>query len=100
MPSVARIDDVCTGHLLFPPRKVIEGSGDVFANGRPVHREMDKLAPHCLPEPVDGILVCHEGFLSLGLGSVLVNGRPIARKGDPVSCGGEIDTGSPNVLAG
>jgi uncharacterized Zn-binding protein involved in type VI secretion len=96
MPPVARVDDVCTGHGPFPSRKVIQGSGNVFANGLPVHRELDKLATHCKPPPI----TCHGGVLALGLGSVLVNGRPIARRGDPVSCGGEIATGSPNVFAG
>lgn len=99
MSGAARLGDICTGHECFPPRNSIEGSPDVFVNGRPFHRQGDGWAVHCCthPEVPHG---CHGSVLALGSSSVYVNGRQAGRIGDPVACGGVIATGSSNVFVG
>ena len=37
MPGVARLGDSCTGHGCWPSRSNVEGSPDVYVNGRPAH---------------------------------------------------------------
>ena len=95
MPGVTRKGDSCTGHGPFPPRASTGGSGTVFANGIPVHRQGDSWAVHCIPEPL-----CHGGGLASGSGSVSANGQQLGRIGDPVDCGSVVAGGSGNVFAG
>ncbi|KAE9627935.1 PAAR domain-containing protein [Parasedimentitalea maritima] len=95
MPAVTRKGDSCTGHGPYPPRASTGGSGDVFANGIPVHRQGDGWAVHCMPGPV-----CHGGSLASGSGSVSANGQQLGRIGDPVDCGSSVAGGSGSVFAG
>ena len=95
MPGVTHIGDSCTGHGLYPPRSSTEGSGNVFANGIPVHRQGDDWAVHCIPGPI-----CHGGSLAAGSGSVSANGQQLGRTGDPVDCGSSVAGGSGDVFAG
>lgn len=92
MPAVARLGDLCSGHEGFPPRPASSGSGDVFVNMLPVHRQGDSWAVHCC-------VVCHGSSLTEGSPSVFVNNIPIGRVGDAIECGSEVATGSPNVFA-
>ena len=46
MPGVARLGDSCTGHGCWPGRPNCGASGDVFCNGRGVHRQGDPYVPH------------------------------------------------------
>lgn len=94
MPAVSRLGDMCTGHGCFPPRPSTGGSGNVFVNGIPVHRQGDGWATHCCGPS------CHASVLASGSGSVFVNGKAIARIGDPVACGSAVSQGSSNVFAG
>ncbi|MEZ9880534.1 MULTISPECIES: PAAR domain-containing protein [Vibrio] len=95
MPAVTRQGDGGTGHGAFPPRTSTAGSGDVFCNGVPVHRQGDAWGVHCDPSPS-----CHAGSLSGGSSSVFVNGKPLGRVGDAVDCGSVVAAGSSNVFAG
>ena len=95
MPAVTRLGDSCTGHGCFPPRASTGGSGDVFANGIPVHRLGDSWAPHGCPK-----VPPHGGALSAGSGTVSANGKQLGRIGDPVSCGSSVASGSGDVFAG
>lgn len=95
MAGVARLKDICTGHGDFPPRPIIEGSSNVFVNGKPCARIGDELDVHCNMDPS-----CHKGNVATGSGSVFANGIGVGRLGDKVSCGGTIATASGNVFAG
>ena len=95
MPAVTRLGDSCTGHGTWPPRPSTGGSGDVFVNGIPAHRQGDDWAVHCNDVPV-----CHAGSLAAGSGTVFVNGKQLGRVGDSVSCGSAVAAGSGNVFAG
>tara|TARA_E500000178_G_C17033545_1_gene761973 strand:+ start:3372 stop:3659 length:288 start_codon:yes stop_codon:yes gene_type:complete len=94
MPAVTRIEDLCTGHGCYPPRKCIKGSSNVFVNSKAVHRKGDVWDLHGCGGSK------HGGVTSVGSSSVYVNGKPIARKGDPISCGSAIFESSTNVSAG
>lgn len=89
-PPVARLKDLCTGHGPCAPRPNIQGSPDVFVNSRPAHRKGDKWAVHC----------GHDSVLAEGSSTVFVNGKELGRIGDPVACGSDVATGSPDVFAG
>jgi uncharacterized Zn-binding protein involved in type VI secretion len=99
MPAVTRQGDVCTGHDCFPPRVSTEGSGNVFINKIPAHRQGDSWAPHTCTDPKTPHGT-HAGVLAGGSSSVRVNGQPLGRIGDPVSCGSLVASGSPDVIAG
>jgi len=94
MPAATRLGDYCTGHGGWPPRPNIEGSDNVFINGRPAHRVGDAWAIHC-----DHDDDCHGSVLLDGSLAVYVNGRALGRIGDPVACGSRVATGSPNVFS-
>jgi uncharacterized Zn-binding protein involved in type VI secretion len=68
----------------------------VFVNGIAVHRQGDAWASHTCPT----IPETHASVLAAGSSSVYVNGRQIGRIGDPVACGSQVATGSPDVFAG
>lgn len=96
MPAVSRKGDLCTGHGCWPPRPSIEGSNNVFINGKPAHRQHDKWDAHTCPS----IPETHDSVLADGSHTVFVNRRPLARITDPVACGSFVATGSSNVFAG
>jgi len=83
MPGLVRLGDICTGHSCYPPRRNIQGSLNVFVNGRNSHRFTDVWNKHCCGDPI----VCHTGVTIFGSITVFVNGLGVARQGDPVSCG-------------
>lgn len=84
-----------TGHGDWPGRTTSEGSGNVFINGKKAHRKTDGWPTHC-----NSLGECHTGVTAKGSNKVFINGLPAARIGDPLSCGGTIATGSPNVMIG
>jgi uncharacterized Zn-binding protein involved in type VI secretion len=95
MPAVTRKGDLCTGHGCFPPRASTGGSGNVYVNGVPVHRQGDSWALH-------GCNVCppHGGALAVGSATVFANGKQLGRIGDPVDCGSSVGNGSGDVFSG
>ena len=99
MPEATRLNDICTGHECFPSRPSIEGSPNVFVNGRPLHRQGDAWETHCCTHP-DRPHGCHSSVLASGSGTVYANGRQAGRIGDPVACGSSVATGSSNVFIG
>ena len=99
MPKAARLGDICTGHECWPPRPNVEGSPNVFVNGKPLHRQGDAWDTHCCTHP--GVPHgCHSSVLASGSSTGYVNGKQAGRIGDPVACGGVDATGSPNVFIG
>lgn len=95
MPQATRLNDNCTGHDACPPRPLIEGSPNVFTNGRNQGRVGDSYTLHgCIEHPP------HGGVIASGSKTVFVNGKQAGRIGDPVSCGSSVAEGSPNVIIG
>ena len=90
MPAAARITDTSTGHDAFGPQVAISGSSNVWINGLALHRTGDAWSLHCATS-------CHDGVLASGSQTVFANGLQVGRIGDPISCGGSVATGSPNV---
>ena len=99
MPAVTRKGDSCTGHDCFPARTSTSGSGNVFVNGIPAHREGDSWDVHTCTHP-DTPHGSHGGSLASGSSTVYVNGKQLGRVGDTVSCGSTVASGSGNVFAG
>ena len=95
MPAQTRIGDNDTGHDACPPRPLAEGSPNVFANGIACGRVGDSYTLHGCPTHAP-----HSGVIASGSSTVLINGIPAGRIGDPVSCGGSVAVGSPNVFVG
>lgn len=105
MPEVTRLGDKakvpadghgCLGcaHTCIGP--AVEGSEDVFVNGRPAER---------LSDPGVHASCCGPNTWKIAQGSstVNVNGKPVARKGDMTQhCGGigKLEEGSSDVYAG
>jgi uncharacterized Zn-binding protein involved in type VI secretion len=95
MPAATRLGDMDTGHDACPPTALVTASPNVFTNGKGQGRVGDSYAPHgCPAHPT------HSGVIAAGSGSVFINGIPAGRIGDPVSCGGSVAEGSPNVFIG
>lgn len=85
-----RMGDKCTGHGPANPRPNVQGSPNVFINGKPAHRQGDMWGPH----------MNHPSKLARGSNSVFVNGKGQGRVGDPVLCGSRCAQGSSDVFAG
>lgn len=95
MPAATRQGDNCTGHDACPPVPLVEGSPNVFTNGRPAGRVGDHYSSHgCVTHPG------HQDVIAAGSGSVFINGIPAARVGDAVSIGGSVQDGSGDVFIG
>lgn len=96
--GVVRLGDMCNQHGDYPQSPCVEGSYNVFINGRSVHRQGDKWSSHASTDPYK--LPHFSQFLLKGSDSVFVNGKAIARTGDLISCGAIAEEGSDNVFAG
>jgi uncharacterized Zn-binding protein involved in type VI secretion len=103
MPGVARLGDlhegICDhGQLCCPHKvagKIVSGSGNTYANGRPIARLNDEVEHNC-PH-------CGTGNISSASGTVKVNGMGAARLGDTVTYpggNGKITTAVGSVFAG
>ena len=95
MPAATRLNDNCTGHDACPPVPLVEGSPNVYTNGRPAGRVGDHYTTHGC--------VTHRGHADVivaGSAKVEINGKPAARVGDAVSIGGAVQDGSSNVIIG
>jgi uncharacterized Zn-binding protein involved in type VI secretion len=72
--------------------KIIRGSKNVFANGRPVGLHVSKITPHPAGGP-------HKAAITVtGSPTVFANFAPVLRVGSANSCGHKIIQGSPNVF--
>jgi uncharacterized Zn-binding protein involved in type VI secretion len=95
MPAQTRLGDLDTGHDSCPPTALVTASENVIVNGKGAGRVNDAYAPHdCVLHPT------HVGVIASGSSTVFINGRAAGRIGDPVSCGGSVAEGSPNVFVG
>ena len=99
MPGIVRVGDLCSGHGCYPPRPAIEGSPNVFMNGRAIVREgVDNFAVHCKycgKKPN-----CHQSVVTKASSNVFANGIEIARVGDPIGCGSACAQGSTDGFGG
>lgn len=95
MPAATRQGDQDTGHDACPPRGLSGHSHNVFINDRGAGRVGDDYPPHGCP-----VHPPHSGVIASGSSTVFINGIPAGRIGDPVSCGGSVAEGSPNVFIG
>ena len=67
--KVVLLGDLGTDHEGFPPTPVINGSPDVFIDGKPVARVGDQLAPHSKPKHS-----AHPRTIASGSSTVFING--------------------------
>lgn len=72
----------------------MQGSPNVFINGRQAHRQLDMWMMHSAGGSK------HTSILARGSSSIFANGLPVGRIGDPVMCGSMVKTGSENVFKG
>ncbi len=89
MPGIVRKNDICSGHGSAKPRPNVQGSPDVYANGRQVHRVGDSWAKHS----------GHTSVLASGSPNVYANNKPVGRQGDPIACGSVCAESSSDVIA-
>lgn len=95
MSAATRLGDMDTGHDACAPTALVTASTDVIINGKGAGRVGDSYAPHgCINHP------SHSGVIASGSATVFINGKPAGRVNDPVSCGGSVAQGSPNVFVG
>ena len=95
MPAVTRVGDADVAHCSGMVRE--QGSGNVFANGRPVSRQGDVNTIHTLPGRT---CPSHNAGITLGSESVFINGKGCGRIGDDISACTSVAAGSGNVFAG
>ncbi len=95
MPAATRHEDRDTGHDACPPRGLDSHSTDVYINGRGAGRMTDVYHTHGCPAHPP-----HTGIIARGSQTVYINGLQAGRIGDPVSCGGSVMEGSPDVFIG
>lgn len=98
MKQIMRVGDFCTGHQCWTPRPCVQGSDNIFMDGKRVHRGGDRWAVHC--RPCRKRRHCHAGVLKNASVNVFANGRKLGRTGDPVSCGSRCARGSSSGFCG
>jgi uncharacterized Zn-binding protein involved in type VI secretion len=81
------LDDGACGNI---PKPASSWSSNVTVNGQHVIRQTDSYEEH------------GDGFRTVvgGSSTVTVNGKALARKGDAISCGANIASGSSDVSSG
>ena len=104
MPAVSRHRDKCaTGHKCDTTAPVLASQFQVHAEGKPILRKGDRVAPHVIKNPSfpPSLPPCipHQAKLTGGSSTVFVNGRPIGRRGDRADFGAMIQAAS-TVFAG
>ena len=95
MPAVTRIGDADVAHCSGMVRAA--GSGNVFANNRPISRQSDVNTVHLLP---GSPCPAHAAPIASGSSSVFVNNLGCGRIGDALSGCTSVAAGSSNVFAG
>tara|TARA_B100001093_G_scaffold499062_1_gene547929 strand:- start:5771 stop:6061 length:291 start_codon:yes stop_codon:yes gene_type:complete len=95
MPAVTRIGDGDLVHCSGMTRA--QGSGNVFANGRPISRQSDVNTTHLLP---GAPCPPHAAPITSGSSTVFVNGLGCGRIGDGITGCTKVSGGSKNVFAG
>lgn len=85
MPRISRHKDRCrTGHLCSSTAPVNASQYTVFANGKPILKRGDRVAPHFILKTVGGRPRCvgHRAKLTGSSRSVFVGNIGVGRKGD------------------
>jgi len=85
MPRISRHKDRCrTGHLCSSTAPVNASQYTVFANGKPILKRGDRVAPHTRLKKVNDKAICigHKAKLSGSSRTVFVKGIGVGRKGD------------------
>ena len=96
MPAISRIGDTVSVHECGVTPTAKNGSGDVYCNGKSVHRVGDDNTSH---PSVPVTCVNHTTKLVKGSPNVYVNGKPLSRIRDTYGCGISLTQGSPDVYA-
>jgi len=85
MPRISRHKDRCrTGHLCSSTAPVNASQYSVFANGKPILKRGDRVAPHFILKTAGGRPRCinHPAKLSGSSFTVFVKGVGVGRRGD------------------
>lgn len=85
MPRISRHKDRCrTGHLCSSTAPVNASQYTVFANGKPILKRGDRVAPHFILKTAGGRPRCinHPAKLSGSSFTVFVKGVGVGRRGD------------------
>ncbi len=102
MPAISRHKDRCrTGHLCSSTAPVNASQYTVFANGKPILKRGDRVAPHFILKKAGGRprYVGHKAQLSGRSRSVFVGNIGVGRRGDRADSGA-MTGASFNVFAG
>lgn len=86
--------DTASGHGSFPPTQTDGCSSNVLINNIGAHRTGDSIISHSSPSPSP----VHSRAAGTGSYNVYVNNKNLMRLGDSVTCGGNLVTGSNNVI--
>ena len=98
MPRISRNKDRCrTGHLCSTSAPVNASQSSVFANGKPILRRGDRVAPHTILKGIK--CIPHAAKLTGSSRTVFVKGIAVGRKGDRADFGAMTGASS-NVFAG
>jgi len=103
MPRISRHRDRCrTGHKCDFTAPVLASQYSVFANGKPILVQGNRVAPHLIKNPVSPYrppCIPHKAKLTGSSRTVFVKGIGVGRKDDKADLGA-MTGASPNVLAG
>ena len=104
MPGCARVNDtINTGHGCDTTATIVNGSNNVFVNGRSATFEGADISSHQITNPAPPpapTCIPHPGQkVNVGSETVKVNGKKMARIGDSADLG-SVTGGSTNVFAG
>ncbi len=101
MPAISRHKDRCrTGHKCSTTAPVNASQFSVFANGKPLLKRGDRVAPHFIPKPgIPPRCIGHKAVLAGSSRTVVVKGIGVGRRGDKADFGAMIGA-SRNVFAG
>ncbi len=94
MLTIVRLNDLCSGHGCYPPRKSITCSPDILVEGDYVCRYGDKLAQHGCPT------CTYHGGTHIGERTSYGNGFAIQVKGDPIDCGSVCEGSCVDTICG
>ena len=101
MPRISRHRDRCrTGHLCDTTAPVLASQYTVFANGKPILKRGDPVAPHVEPNPSPPPkCIPHKANLTGSSRTVFVGRIGVGRRGDKADSGA-MTGASPDVFAG
>lgn len=93
MPALSRKGDTNSAG-----GKIKKGAPTVFANGQPVGLHVSEITPHSPYHPRQRHAPHKNARTTSASPTVFADGEPVLRVGSSVSCGHNINTGSPDVF--